>query len=123
MTQLAVMRAIERHPGVPLRQIADELSMDRTSLYRAIATLRTVGFVEAMSGVDARSSKASLTASGRAEMERAGPLWDAIQSDVVETFGRARWGRLVEDLASLIEIADDTIKPRGGSSRGPKNRR
>ena len=40
VTQFAVMRAVERHENEPLSRVADDLAMERTSPYRALALER-----------------------------------------------------------------------------------
>lgn len=106
VTQLAVLRAIERAPGDPLSRIAKHLSMDRTSMYRSVAKMRDYGWVSVHEGADARSRSAAITKSGAKALERAAPRWDAIQSAVVNRFGRRRWRALVEELEALRSVVD-----------------
>src|SRR6516162_9143304 len=64
VTQLAVLRAIQRHPGEPLMRVAEDLCMDRTSLYRAVTPMRRDGWLRISAGADARSRTAELTNKG-----------------------------------------------------------
>src|SRR5215470_15000956 len=52
VTQLAVLRAIQRHPGEPLTRVAEDLCMDRTSLYRAVAPMQRDGWLTISAGAD-----------------------------------------------------------------------
>ena len=106
VTQLAVLRAIERMEGEPLSRVAEQLSMDRTSVYRSVATMQRHGWVALDEGRDARSRSAVITDEGRAVLDRADPHWEAVQTAVVDRFGRRRWSALVEELSRLGEIAD-----------------
>lgn len=109
-TQLAVLRAIERHPGEPLTRVAEDLRMDRTSLYRAVGAMKRRGWVRVHTGADARSSRASITPRGQDVLKAADPRWRAVQSSIVGRFGVERWARLVQELEDLSSAAraDDT---------------
>ena len=76
MTQLAVLRAIERHSGESLSRVAEDLVMDRSTLYRALAVLEKCGWVELGQGGDARSRCASVTDEGHKALARAHPAWN-----------------------------------------------
>ena len=73
VTQLAVMRALLRHPHEPLARVAEDLAMDRTSLYRAIEALRKQRWVTLSDGNDSRSRSAAITKSGALALKRGGP--------------------------------------------------
>jgi DNA-binding MarR family transcriptional regulator len=61
ITQLAVMRCIIRRAGEPLSRVAEELEMDRTSLYRAVAPMIRDGWIELTVGTDAPPTLSSLS--------------------------------------------------------------
>ncbi|MGB0716004.1 MAG: MarR family winged helix-turn-helix transcriptional regulator [Phycisphaerae bacterium] len=105
VTQLAVLRSIDRMPGEPMIRVAEALSMDRTSIYRAVATMERHGWVRIDGGKDARSSTVAITPLGRAMLDDAAPYWDNVQSDIVDRFGRRRWRSLVAELQALAETA------------------
>ena len=102
-TQFAILRAIERRGTCNLRPLADELVMDRTSLYRAIAPLERDGLVAVEAdAVDARARQASLTDAGRARIALALPHWRAAQSTFIEGFGSGDYGAFIDDLNRAI---------------------
>ncbi len=103
ITQFAVMRAVLRHPNEPLSRVADDLAMDRTSLYRALALLRKNKWVALDQGSDERSRRASVTAEGQRVVARADMGWAAVQTDVVERFGAAQWTSFVAELKRLAD--------------------
>jgi DNA-binding MarR family transcriptional regulator len=98
-TQFAILRALERRGTSNLRPLADELVMERTSLYRAIAPLERSGLVliEADAS-DARARRASLTAAGHERIAMALPHWRAAQRTFVERFGVADYSRFIDEL-------------------------
>ena len=103
-TQFAVLRAAERAGTVTMSRVADDLVMDRTSLYRTVAPLLRDGWLRcASSDDDARAKCLVVTPLGRSRIARAAKEWDAAQARVVAHIGRRRWGRLS---ASLLEIAE-----------------
>jgi DNA-binding MarR family transcriptional regulator len=101
ITQLAVLRAIERHPGEPLTRVAEDLRLDRTSLYRAVNPMQRDGWVRITAGADARSRTAEFTTKGRRVLDSADPAWGSMQTEIVERFGREKWAALVAELERL----------------------
>lgn len=110
VTQLAVLRAVDRHRGAPLARVADDLCMDRTSLYRALRPLEGRGWIRSAPGADARSRTASVTAAGRRALATADPVWAETQEAIVERFGRERWAALVVELQVLSRCARDASR-------------
>lgn len=108
-TQYAVLRAILRHPGEPIVRVADDLVMDRTSLYRALTPLRGRGWVRERAGRDSRSSTVMVTRSGRRAVERAYPDWLELQRAIVRKFGAARWSALAQELRDLAGAVPELL--------------
>src|SRR5258707_3541924 len=61
VTQLAILRCIDRNGSQPLTQVAEELEMDRSSLYRALDPMVRDEWVRITEGRDARSLTAGIT--------------------------------------------------------------
>jgi DNA-binding MarR family transcriptional regulator len=118
ITQLAVMRSVLRHPREPLSRVADDLAMDRTSLYRALALLRKNRWVSLDEGSNERSRSASVTEEGRKVLAKADPSWAAAQTGIVERFGVAKWSSLVAELQRLADCA--TQIPFGAPASGAR---
>jgi DNA-binding MarR family transcriptional regulator len=116
VTQLAVLRAIQRHPGEPLTRVAEDLCMDRTSLYRAVTPMRRDGWLTVTNGADARSRTARLTARGLRVLEAAHPAWGRTQTGIIESFGRDRWAALVSELERLADCARAAESTRPGGT-------
>jgi DNA-binding MarR family transcriptional regulator len=105
ITQLAVLRAIQRHPNEPLTRVAEDLCMDRTSLYRAVNRMQRDGWLRIAAGPDARSRAAKFTTKGRRLLDAADPPWARVQSAIIERFGRDKWMALVSELERLSVVA------------------
>ena len=111
VTQLAVLRAIQRHAGEPLTRVAEDLGMDRTSLYRAVTPMQRDGWLTTAAGADARSRTAEFTTRGLRVLEAADPAWGRLQTEIIERFGRDKWAALVselERLAACVRSAEST---------------
>jgi DNA-binding MarR family transcriptional regulator len=105
ITQLAILRCINRRKGQPLTHVAEELEMDRTSLYRALDAMVRDEWVKITDGTDARSHMAIITGKGYRLLAKAGEQWEQVQTRVVERFGRRKWAAFVAELDRLRECA------------------
>jgi DNA-binding MarR family transcriptional regulator len=105
VTQLAVLRAIQRHANEPLTRVAEDLCMDRTSLYRAISRMQRDGWLKVAAGTNARSRTAEFTTRGRRVLEAADLPWGRAQTAIIERFGPDKWRALVSELERLSAIA------------------
>jgi DNA-binding MarR family transcriptional regulator len=103
ITQLAVMRCIGRRQGEPLVRVAEELEMDRTSLYRAIAPMVRDGWLSLNDGADARSRTAVITRKGDQVLTKAAAGWEEMQDRLVKAFGKKEWDSLAKELNRLAE--------------------
>jgi DNA-binding MarR family transcriptional regulator len=107
ITQLAVLRCVSRRSGEPLSHVADELEMDRTSLYRALNPMERDGWILVEKGNDARSRTARLLRKGNAVLKKADNGWDEAQSKILGRFGKKEWLTLVSDLNRLADCATE----------------
>ncbi len=110
VTQLAVLRRIERFAGEPLSHVARDLEMDRTTLYRAVTPMERDGWLDLSQGVDARSRSASLTPKGQRLLSRANRNWDRVNERVIAAFGRSKWQALLGELNRLAECAESVTE-------------
>ena len=105
ITQLAVLRCIDRRKGEPLMHVAVELEMDRSSLYRALDPMVRDKWVKIRAGTDARSRTAVITSKGHRVLAKAGKQWEQVQNRVVERFGRHEWSLFVAQMDRLRKCA------------------
>ena len=110
VTQFAVMRCISRHGGEPLARVADELEMDRTSLYRAIAPLERDGWVKLAEGKDARSRSAEITRKGAQSLAKAAVELNQLQRNLINAFGKSEWSALASELRRLRQCAAEVSR-------------
>jgi DNA-binding MarR family transcriptional regulator len=106
-----VLRAIQRHEGEPLTRMAEDLCMDRTSLYRAIEPMRRDGWVTVSSGADARTRSARFTAKGLKVLKEADSYWGQLQTAAIDRFGREKWAALVSELERLSACTRAAASP------------
>ena len=106
VTQLAILRCIDRSKGQPLTQVAEELEMDRSSLYRALDPMVRDEWVRITEGRDARSLTAVVTRKGYKLLKSAGEQWEQVQTRVVERFGRRKWAAFVAEVDRLRGCAN-----------------
>ena len=114
ITQFAVMRAVHRHPGEPLSRVAEDLAMDRTSLYRELNNAQRKKWIKIRKDVDGRSRNAVITGKGRSAMANVDADWAGIQTRVVDRFGREKWKAFSAELKRLTECADAEKAARMG---------
>ena len=103
--QFSLLRHIARGEPLPLSRLAEQLAMDRSSLYRALAPIEVKGWV-AVSAGEGRTKLASLTATGRAAVEGAEADWDAVQERIVGAMGEEKWMELERALQAVTELAE-----------------
>ena len=107
ITQHAVLRCISRRAGEPLVRIAEELEMDRTSLYRALTPMVRNGWVTSPSAMGSRFRTARLTKAGRRTLDNANQKWAHVQGALISRFGQASYDSLLTELYRLADCAED----------------
>jgi len=115
VTQLAVMRAILRHPGEPLTKVAEDLAMDRTSLYRTLLPMQRLKWVRLKEGRDRRSLAAAVAEAGKIALARADSGWARTQTAIIQQFGPGSWKSFVSELNRLVECANALPESRQGA--------
>jgi DNA-binding MarR family transcriptional regulator len=106
ITQFAVLRCIARRSGEPLARIADELEMDRTSLYRAIAPMIRDGWIASNAASDARYRSAKLTKKGEMLLSSANRQWSKVQKRILGKFGGQAYERLLAEIYRMADCAE-----------------
>lgn len=83
IVQLSILRALERHGPLALSNLADDLAMERTSLYRTIEPLIENGAVHVEGSPAGKSKVAKLTVEGHSTIKRVMPFWAKAQERVL----------------------------------------
>ncbi|QJU56591.1 MarR family transcriptional regulator [Sphingomonas sp. AP4-R1] len=104
--QFSLLRALSRNGPTPLSQFAEQMVMERTSLYRMLAPLEARGLIAVTAGAG-RARIAALTEQGRAVMEETRAAWEATQARFVQTLGEEKWRTLHALLAEATHVAEE----------------
>ena len=102
--QFSVLVAVMQARGETTGDLADRLSMDRTTLVRNMALLERKGLVVSARTVDARGKSYRLTGKGTALLEKALPLWRKAQKDVETLLGREEFLKTINVLQRLSQL-------------------
>jgi DNA-binding MarR family transcriptional regulator len=103
--QFALLRALERSGPIPMSRLAEELVMDRTSLYRAVQPLIRDEFVLTRScDTDRRVKEAELSKAGKRKIREALPYWRKAQKAFVSDFGEEAWSGTSASLARVVSL-------------------
>jgi len=86
-TQLSVLAAVGARGALSIKALADTLEMERTTLTRNLRPLEDQGYIALSAEGRHRSRTLTLTASGRAALRGALPLWENAQRAVERGLG------------------------------------
>ena len=104
--QFSLLRTVRRAGGEgrALSRLAEEMVMDRTTLYRALTPMRRHGWIAIADAATGRAKIVTLTDEGQATLDLATLRWKQAQSRVVEAFGVDRWAAFQDGIAELAAI-------------------
>lgn len=105
VAQFGILKAIWREPGLALSRLADEMVMDRTSLYRMLTPMTSAGWIAVASPTKGRAKTVTLTAEGESLLTKARQLWEGAQSRVVGAYGADRWQVLESAISELTRLS------------------
>jgi DNA-binding MarR family transcriptional regulator len=114
-TQFVLLAALRAEGPIALPRLAQALSMDRSSLTRALRPMQVSGWVLVDAGRTGRASQARLSAAGERLVTRALPLWEATQERLVATIAPASWEAIRAELDGITAAADRAM---GGTLSG-----
>ncbi len=84
-----------------LSRLADELVMERTSLYRTLQPLEDRNAVAVRASGRGKTRIAELTAYGQSLIEEAAPFWQQAQDQVMGRLGAQNWNELSSALSEI----------------------
>ena len=102
-TQFATLASIAGAGELAISELAAAMGVDRTTLTRNLTVMQRTGLVKIESGADARTRLVSLTGAGKTALEKAIPLWQQVQSLVVD--GLEDWPALLGQIRKLARSA------------------
>ncbi|MGF6774130.1 DNA-binding MarR family transcriptional regulator [Paraburkholderia sp. GAS199] len=110
ITQLTLLRGLDRLGSATYNEIATELSLDKTTISRNIKLLIDAGWVDVSSDDDARYKLATLSPAGARVLKEAEPYWRAAQNQVEKELKKFLKGpakiALLEALETLQQVGD-----------------
>ena len=109
VTQFSQLHLISSLNGPTLKELAAHSDLQRSTLGRNVRVLEKLGLVVVQVGRDARSRTIHLTDKGMNAFSHAVPLWQSMQSQLLERIGQS--GR-----AQLDSILDTLTTPTTISS-------
>ena len=101
ISQFSILALLDAHGQLKITELADRLSMERTSLVRALNPLQTAGWVVAERPDSGRSFDVKLSGRGHKKLAQALPLWKSAQAAFERQVGRDRAVRLRDEILEL----------------------
>ncbi len=103
--QMSLLMVASHLPRPTIMHMAEQLSMDRTTLTRNLKPLEAKGLLRIEEGEDRREKLVRLTKSGETALTVTLERWEHVQRRVVEKLGVERVNRLLADLAEVRRVA------------------
>jgi DNA-binding MarR family transcriptional regulator len=101
VSQFSILVLLDAHGQLKITELADMLSMERTTLVRALKPLQTAGWVVAERPGSGRSFDVKLSGRGHKKLAQARPLWKSAQAAFEREVGRDRAVRLRDEILEL----------------------
>jgi DNA-binding MarR family transcriptional regulator len=106
-TQFRLLGAVASYGPIALAPLADELTLDPTTLARNLKPLERDGLVEISVGEDRRTRMIKITEKGQSLLLEALPLWEEAQAWVIRHIGKERWRSMLADWNELTSLAHE----------------
>lgn len=108
-TQLTLLVTTFLCKSHSIKDIAESLGMNRTSLTRTLKPMLDQGLVEQDSAIDGpvgdrRIKRIVITDHGKRILRLATPLWEYAQEELVAKIGESNWQDLIEKLAIVSQV-------------------
>jgi DNA-binding MarR family transcriptional regulator len=101
VTQLSLLRTLQRQGTLRIGDLAARTLLDRTALSRNLEPLAEKKLVTITAGRDARTREVTLTRQGIAAIAAAAPYWDRVQREVARHVGGDRLDNLYAVLLDM----------------------
>jgi DNA-binding MarR family transcriptional regulator len=104
ITQFSLMGRLKRVGPMTMKQLAEAMRMQRTTLVRTIQPLRRNGLVSSETlGADVRALSIALTAVGEERLQAGRKHWYAAQAEFEDRFGEQRAAALRTELFAITK--------------------
>jgi DNA-binding MarR family transcriptional regulator len=81
-SQFGILNCVSRFGSITMTSLAEEMSLDRTTVTRNLQIMERDGMVEVFEGKDRRVREIALTDYGKEVLSRAIPLWQQAEADL-----------------------------------------
>ncbi|HEX4037874.1 MAG TPA: MarR family winged helix-turn-helix transcriptional regulator [Acidobacteriaceae bacterium] len=105
ITQFTLLQALSLTGEVSQGRLGEILAMDSTTLTHTLDIIRRHGWIERRVGADRRQRRISLSPAGKAQFERAVPLWQQAQTELRALLGEQR----STNLMNLVHQATSAV--------------
>ncbi|NNU48670.1 winged helix-turn-helix transcriptional regulator [Rhizobium sp. WYCCWR 11279] len=101
VSQFSILSLLEAYETLKITKLAQMLSMERTTLVRALKPLQAAGWVVAGRADSSRSFDVGLSRSGLDKVAEAVPLWKEAQAAFEREVGQDRAVRMRDEILEL----------------------
>jgi DNA-binding MarR family transcriptional regulator len=102
-SQFMLLRVLSRFGSSRVGDLAEMLGMDQSTMTRILALMHRDIMVQKDPSANGRETRYLLTAKGKDKLEKATPLWNAAQKQVIARFGKKEAESLRELASSLTQ--------------------
>ena len=107
-TQFTILQVLSRAGEIPQGRLGEMLAMDSTSLTRTLAIMQREGWTADRIGEDRRQRWLRLAKAGEAQLKRALPAWEKVQSRLRRELGEKACKDLFELTTQLARMANNS---------------
>jgi DNA-binding MarR family transcriptional regulator len=104
-TQFTILLVLSRTGEVSQGQLGGMLAMDSTTLTRTLGIMSRHGWIAERPGRDRRERLLQLPSGGEAQLRRALPVWERVQSRLRNQLGEQPWKNLLQFTNQVTDIA------------------
>ena len=101
-TQFSILYKLAKGGPLTIGELASRMAMDRTTLSTNLKPLERNNLIVIVPGVDRRAKQALITQAGLLRYQQALPLWEAVQSQFEENYGKQRAADLRNTLRAVL---------------------
>ena len=105
ITQLSLLRNLERLEQTTISMLAKKMRIDRTTLNRNLKPLTYAGLIVVTPGNDSRTREIVLSQKGKDAVVSGWSLWSEAQNSIEEYIGKEDLTKLMQLLSKLESIA------------------
>ncbi len=104
-TQFTILQALQLTGEITQGALGELLATDSTTLTRNLQIMRRNGWIAERPGNDRRERWLRLTKAGSAQLVRATPAWEKVQSSLAQALGQRPWRDLFTLTGEVAALA------------------